>query len=187
MAGSSATISGTIYPSWLSAFRTSLGHRILHGCELCNHLWDNLSCMAIILSCMAVNFSRISGILILHGCELFKHLWNNLQLLKQNLEHPILHGWDMAVGSSNIFGILILNGCELFNHLWKKLSCMAVGFSTISGTTYLWHNLELLKHLWGILLAWLSLGCELFKHLWNTYPAWLSTLQKLGTSYPAHL
>ena len=134
------------------AFQASLGHPILHACELCKHRWDNLSCMAVSVSSnsgipilhgcdMAVNFSSISGILILHGCE--------LSSISGIL---ILHGCDMAVSFLSVSGILILNGCELFKHLWDILSCMAVRFSSISGTTY---------------------GCELFKSLWNTYPAWL--------------
>ena len=86
MAVSFATISGTTYPAWLSAFQTSLHHRILHGCELVNHLWNNLQPLKHvwglpafqasldIQSCMDVSFSTISGIPILNGCQLFKHL-----------------------------------------------------------------------------------------------------------------
>ena len=33
------TISGTTYLEWPSAFPASLGHPILHGCQLFNHLW----------------------------------------------------------------------------------------------------------------------------------------------------
>ena len=68
MAISFSSISGTSYPAWLRAFQpaleqpwafeASLGHPILHGCD------------------MAVNFSIKSGIPILHGCELFQHVWN---------------------------------------------------------------------------------------------------------------
>ena len=47
-------ISGAAYPAWLRAFQSSLGQPILHGCELFNHLWESLSCMA-------VSFSSISG------------------------------------------------------------------------------------------------------------------------------
>ena len=105
-------------PAGLWAFQASLGHPILHPCELCKHRWDNLSCMAAsdssnsgLHGCdMAVNFSSISGILILHGCE--------LSSISGIL---ILHGCDMAVSFSSFSGILILNGCELFKHLWDSL------------------------------------------------------------------
>jgi len=43
MAASFSIISGTAYPAWVSAFQTSLGHPILHGRELFNRLWNNLS------------------------------------------------------------------------------------------------------------------------------------------------
>ena len=184
-------------PARLRAFK-NLGHPILHGCGLFNHLWNNLSlaqpwaleaslghpscmavtwlwtfqtsleylsCMAVnssktwdILSCTAVSFTSMSGASYLawlsHGCELFNHLWNVdpawLWPFQTSLGHPILHG------------------CQLCKHVWDIVSCMAVSFANITGTTL---------GFWGIsgayYLAWLWHGCELFKHLWHTYPDWL--------------
>ena len=88
-----SSISGTSNTEWLSAFQSSLVNPTLHDCELSNHCWNNLepskhvwkhvwsilSWMAVTwlwtfqtsleyLSCMAVNFSSISGHPILRGC-----------------------------------------------------------------------------------------------------------------------
>jgi len=57
MAVGFSAISGTTYPAWLSAFQASLGHLILHGCELFGHLWNKIGLLKHlwgILSCMAV-------------------------------------------------------------------------------------------------------------------------------------
>ena len=116
------------YPAGLSAFQRSLGHPILHSCELFDQFWNNLSCMVVSFSTIsgttyaawlsAFQASLDSGHLIVHGCELFKHVWNNLSC--------------MAVSFSNISGHPILHGCEFFSHL----CCMAASFSSISGTSY---------------------------------------------------
>ena len=184
----------------ISGILTSLGHPILNGCQLFNHLWYIPPCMTVsfptiagttyppwlwlsafqaflghpfLHGCdMAANFSILSGILILHGGELFKHLWTYyltwLWAFQPSLEQPIL------------------NGCQLSKHL-EYLSCMAVSFSIISGTTLrFWSILghlilqacELYRHLWAILscmaVSFSSIseililhGCELCKHLWG--------------------
>ena len=105
MAVSFSSISGRVYPAWQSAFQASLeesmavpawqhgsfssisgacmavsfqaslGESILHGSQLFKHLWKSLSCMA-------VSFSSISGMVyILHGSQLFKHLWKSLSCM----------------------------------------------------------------------------------------------------------
>ena len=101
--------------------QSSLGQPILHGCELFNHLWDSLSCMA-------VSFSIISG------TASPAWLW-----AFQSSLGTASPAWLWAFQSS--LGQPLLHGCELFNHLWDSLSCMAVSFSIISGTAspaWLW-------------------------------------------------
>ena len=131
---------------------------------------------------MAVSFSTISGTTdpawlsafqleqpILHGCQLFNHLSTSypawLCAFQPSLEQPILHG------------------CQLFNHLWGILSCMAVSFSTISGTTYYaWLSAfqASLKQFWAFeaslrhpILNGCDMAVNFFQQLWNTYPVWL--------------
>ena len=127
------SISGRVYPAWQSAFQASLEESILHGSELFQHLWNGLypawqsafqASLEWSISCMAVSFSSISGMVyILHGSELFQHLWNGL--------NP---AWQSA--SQAPLDESILHGSQLFKHLWKSLSCMAVSFSRISGRVY---------------------------------------------------
>ena len=152
MAVSFSSISGlwTSYPEWASAFQACLEHSVLHGCQLFKHPWDILSCTAVSFSAIypawLPAFQASLGFLILHGCELFNHLRNNLEPLKHvSMGHPILHGyefqknhWNTYSSFSSISGILSLHGCELFNftHLWDILSCVAVNFSSIFGTSY---------------------------------------------------
>ena len=133
----------------------------LHGCQLFKHLW-------VILSCMAVNFSSISGILILHGCELFKHLWKNLQLLKRLwgiLLAWLSHGCELFKHPRNIYPARL----RAFKHLWDILSCMALGSSTISGTI---SNISGTPYPQWLSAFQASLGHpilhgrELYKHLW---------------------
>ena len=141
-------------------------HPILHGCELFNHLWNNLACMAVSfsiisgtfylawlctlktsldnLSCMTV----ISGQPILHGCGLCNHLCHKLSCMAVSCYilscmavrfQPSLE--QTILHGCQLFkhpslGHPILHDCELFNHLCNNLSCMAVSFSNISGASY---------------------------------------------------
>ena len=45
-----SSISGRVYPAWQWAYQASLEESILHGCELINHLWKSLPCMAVSFS-----------------------------------------------------------------------------------------------------------------------------------------
>ena len=112
--------SGTTYPALRSAFQTSLEQPILHGCELFNHLWNDLSCMAVSFSIIPVaSFPA----------------W--LSALQPSPGHPILNGCESQPSLERTSYLAWLrHGSEHFNHLWDIQSCVGVSFSTISGTTY---------------------------------------------------
>ena len=98
------------------------------------------------ISCMAVSFSSISGT---------AWLWS--------ISGAAYPAWLRAFQAC--LGQPILHGCELFNHFWESLSCMAVSFSSMSGTTYPRHRLS-----WAFQACLgqpILHGCELSKHPWE--------------------
>ena len=142
-------------------FSSISGHPILHGCDLCNHLCNNLSCMAVCcyilscmavrlnhfwnnLSCMAVSSSSIhpSGILScmtvsfssISGTSYLAWLWHG----NENFKHlwNTNPAWLSAVHFSTMSGHPILHGCDLFSDLWNNQACTAVSFSNISAASY---------------------------------------------------
>ena len=136
MAVSFSTISGTSYPSWLSTFQTSLGHPILHGSGLFNHLWNNLSSKP---PAFQASLGTSYPACLSASTPYPAWLWD----FQACLERPILHG------------------CQLFKHRWGIPSCTAVSFSTNSGPTYpAWLSA------FQVFLGHPILnGCELFSYL----------------------
>ena len=175
MAVSFSSISGTAYPAWgfigsfrcrglifIDLFLCFLG---LRACELFKHLWDSLSCMAVSFSsisgtaypawgfigsfrCRGLIFIDLFlGFLGLRACELFKHLWGSLSCMAvsfSSISGTAYPAWGFIgpfrcrglIFIDLFLGFLGLRACELFKHLWGSLSCMAVSFSSISGTAY---------------------------------------------------
>ena len=136
------------WKSWQPC-RVSLGQPILHGCELFMHLWAAYPAWL-------WAFRTFLGQATLHGCQLFKHLWGKLSWMAvsfSSISGTSYPAWLWAFQAA--LGQPILHGCEI--------SCMAVSFSIISATGWLWS----------------ISGAAYFMHLWDSLSCMAGTTKGL--------
>ena len=122
------------------------------------------------------------------GCELFKHLWNTYPAWLSTFHSSFpQHLWTsypawLKASQPSLETTLGFWGISL-----KYLSCMAVSFSTISGTTYRAWPLafQAFSSISGTIILH---GYELFNHLWNNLSCMAVGFATIsGTTYPACL